>query len=284
MSRERSQAEQRVHRARSTDGTEIAGRVQGTGPPLVFFHGGLTDGDRAWAEMIPSVSDQFTCYLPSMRGTGLSEDHDDQRPERHIEDLTAYINSIGEPVGLVGHSTGGYYGIGAIEHGADVWAMATYEPPVFKMWEEGEDAERFEQALIAMAEAANDGRLAEGARSFLSAVSNEHEMAQLAEKGVFEEVAQYVPSLLQVLAQAEETKIPDPNEPSQLSRVTIPVLLLYGSQSTTAHKNSVWYLAEHLPDTEVREIPAIGHMAPEIEPEPVSDVMVEFFSQQLTLR
>jgi hypothetical protein len=34
-----------VHRTISADGTEIAGRVHGQGPPLVLVHGGLGDGE-----------------------------------------------------------------------------------------------------------------------------------------------------------------------------------------------------------------------------------------------
>lgn len=273
--------EERIHRASSDDGTEIAGHVHGEGPPLVFFHGGLTDGDKSWEGMLPFLTERFTCYLPSMRGTGLSEDHDDQRPERHCEDLAAFIDSIGEPVGLVGHSTGGYYGFGAVERGAAVAAMAAYEPPVFEFWEEGEDAERFQEAVVAMGEAAAEGRLTDGARSFLRAVSNEREMDMMERSGVFEDVGPYAPTLLQVLEQAPETEAPDPNDPSELSRVTIPVLLAYGSQSTAAHADSVSYLEGHLPNTQVREIPDLGHMAPELKPEPVADELIEFFTHEL---
>ena len=280
MSRGVDLTEGRIHRATSDDGTEIVGRVHGDGPPLVFFHGGLTDGDLAWSGMCPFLSDRFTCYLPSMRGTGLSEDHEDQRPERHVEDLAAFIDSIGEPVGLVGHSTGGYYGFGAVERGAPVTAMAAYEPPVFAFWEAGEDAERFEAAVVGMGEAVAEGRLASGARSFLSGVSNEREMSTMAEAGVFEDVGKYAPKLLQVLEQAPQTEAPDPNDPEELSRVTVPVLLAYGSESTTAHRESVGYLDERLPDSRVREIPGVGHMAPELEPKLVADKLAEFFADE----
>ena len=281
MTRGASSTGERIHRATSDDGTEIAGRVHGDGPPLVFFHGGLTDGDLAWGGMCPFLTDRFTCYLPSMRGTGLSEDHEDQRPERHVEDLAAFIDSVGEPVGLVGHSTGGYYGFGAVERGADVTAMATYEPAVFQFWEEGEDAERFEEAVVGMGQAAAEGRLADGARSFLGAVSNEREMSTMAEEGVYGDVGQYVPKLLQVLEQTPETEAPDPNDPAELERVTIPVLLLYGSRSTTAHIESVHWLDEQLEESVVCGIPEVGHMAPEVDPALVADELVEFFADEL---
>jgi hypothetical protein len=46
--------DERIHRAVSADGTEIAGRVQGQGPALVLFHGGIGDGDIAWRRCCPT--------------------------------------------------------------------------------------------------------------------------------------------------------------------------------------------------------------------------------------
>jgi pimeloyl-ACP methyl ester carboxylesterase len=72
----------RVHRAVSDDGTEIAGRVHGQGPPLVLFHGAPHDGDLAWEALLPRLADRFTCYLPSWRGRGRSADSEDHTPPR----------------------------------------------------------------------------------------------------------------------------------------------------------------------------------------------------------
>lgn len=273
--------EERIHRATSDDGTEIAGHVHGDGPPLVFFHGGLTDGDHAWSGLLPSVTEHFTCYLPNMRGTGLSEDSDDQRPERHMEDLAAFIDSIGEPVGLVGHSTGGTYGFGAVQRGASVSAMAAYEPAVFEFWEEGEDAERYHEGVVSMGEAANEGRLEDAARAILSAFASDEELAVMEDHGHFEYISQYIPTAMQVFEQALETEAPNPNDPSELSQVTVPVFLVYGSESTTAHIDSMYYLDEQLPNTELCELPGVGHMAPELGSEAVADAFIEFFDEEL---
>ena len=96
-----------IHRAVSADGTEIAGRVRGRGPALVLVHGGIGDGDIAWEALVPRVTDRFTCYLPSTRGRGLSSDNPDHSPARLEEDVTAFVNSIGEPVCPVGWSGSG---------------------------------------------------------------------------------------------------------------------------------------------------------------------------------
>lgn len=77
------------------------------------------------------------------------------------------------------------------------------------------------------------------------------------DEGHFEHAGQYVPKLLQIFEQAPETEAPNPNDPSELAKVTITVLLVYGSESTTANIDSVHYLGEQLPDAQVSEISGI---------------------------
>ena len=48
--------DERIHRAVSADGSEIAGRVRGRGPALVLVHGGIGDGDVAWESLLPRLT------------------------------------------------------------------------------------------------------------------------------------------------------------------------------------------------------------------------------------
>src|SRR5215211_1407321 len=125
-----TRADERIHRAVSADGTEIAGRVQGQGPPLVLVHGAYGDGEIAWRSLLPYLTDRFTCYLPSTRGRGLSGDNTDHSPPRLVEDVTAFVDSLGERVCLVGWSGGGAWVLGAAANSGFVAAMTAYEPGV----------------------------------------------------------------------------------------------------------------------------------------------------------
>ena len=107
--------ESRIHRAASADGTEIVGRVIGHGPPLVLVHGAIGDGEFAWTELLPHLTDQFTCYLPSTRGRGRSDDHPDHSLPRLSEDITAFVATIAEPVCMMGWSGGGPLALGAAD-------------------------------------------------------------------------------------------------------------------------------------------------------------------------
>ncbi|MEX2279068.1 MAG: alpha/beta hydrolase, partial [Acidimicrobiia bacterium] len=95
---------QRTHYVTTTDGVTIGGTVHGEGPPLVFLQGSIGDGDLDWQAVVGHMTSRFTCHLPSMRGRGLSSDHPDLSFGRVVEDFLAYVDSIGEPTGLVGWS------------------------------------------------------------------------------------------------------------------------------------------------------------------------------------
>ena len=88
----------RVQVAISADGAEIVGRVRGRGPPIVLVHGAWGDGEVAYEALVPHLADRFTCYTPSTRGRGISGDNPDHSPPRLQEDITAFVDSISEPV------------------------------------------------------------------------------------------------------------------------------------------------------------------------------------------
>ena len=120
--------EDRLHRAVSADGTEIVGRVRGHGPAMVLVHGAIGDGDTAWEELLPYLTERFTCYLPSTRGRGRSGDSADHSPARLEEDVAAFVDSIGDVVDLVGWSGSGPWVLGAAAGSESVAAVAAFEP------------------------------------------------------------------------------------------------------------------------------------------------------------
>lgn len=97
---------QRTHYVTTSDGVVIGGTVHGQGPPLVFVHGIIGDGDIDWQALVGHLTGRFTCYLPSWRGRGLSGDHPDLSFGRLVDDVLVYVDSVSEPTGLVGWSAG----------------------------------------------------------------------------------------------------------------------------------------------------------------------------------
>lgn len=269
---------ERIHRADSADGTEIAGRVHGHGPPLVLVHGGPHDGDLAWEALVPHLAGHHTCYLPSVRGRGLSADSSDLSPPRLREDFTAFVESIGEPVGLVGWSSGGPWTLGAAAQSALVAAVVLYEPAVVSVLQ-GDNLTLMSAAFEQGNAAAADGRFVDASRANHAGVLNDGEMAAL-ETHYFERSACILQTALKIDQQAESYDGPQPTDPEMLAEVTVPVLLLRGQETLlhTFFADSEQYIAEHVADPHVREpLPGVGHFAPLLAPEPVARELISFF-------
>ncbi|MDP8932279.1 MAG: alpha/beta hydrolase [Actinomycetota bacterium] len=267
----------RMHRAISADGTEIAGRVEGQGPPLVLVHGPVHDGDIAWEALLPLLTDRFTCFLPSLRGRGSSGDNPDHSPPRFQEDVKAFVDSIGELVCLTGWSDGGSLALGAAAHSGAVAAVAAYEPSVWSLMQEDEFA-RFGATVEQWSEATADGRLLDAAHIFHRYVCTDNELAVL-DAEYIDRQASIFPLLLQELQQEASYEGPEPADPEVLRQIDAPVLVLLG-QLTRLDRwftASAKHVAQHVADSHVRELPEVGHFAPLAAPKPVARELISFF-------
>lgn len=271
--------EERIHRAVSDDGTEIAGCVHGQGPPLVLLHGALYDGDTAWAEMLPYLTDHFTCFLPSTRGRGLSGDHPDYSPGRLLQDVIAFVDSIGEPVPLAGWSGGGMWALGAAALSGSVSAVVAYEPAVFEAIDD-QTYTRFSDTVARMREQVEQGQLLEAARIFTELVATEEEQQAVLASGRLEHAAPNVPADLRVFAQIGQSSGPSPTDPDLLATIAVPVLLLQGDR-TASHwfADGIRHVAEHVTDCEVQTVPGAGHSAPGLMPAAVAAELVRFLER-----
>jgi pimeloyl-ACP methyl ester carboxylesterase len=272
----------RVQVAISTDGTEIVGRVRGQGLPLVLVHGAYGDGDIAWEALLPYLTDRFTCYTPSTRGRGLSSGHPDHSPPRLQEDVIAFVDSIGEPVGLMGWSGSGAWVLDAAVHSDSVAAVAIYEPGVIGVGGD-DDIVRLGAAMERVGAAAADGRMLDAVHAFLLGICTEDEIAALEETSFYSQWAGGIPALLRFLADDMSYQGPRSTDPYALRQVSAPVLLLRGEQTLlgTFFASVERYLAQHVVDAHVRELPGVGHFAPLLEPGTVAKELMFFFESVL---
>ena len=272
--------ELKVHRAVSDDGTEIAGRVIGKGPALLFLPAGPGDSETCWRHVLPYISDRFTCYLVNNRNRGLSGKSEAVSLKLLAEDVMAFAKSIGGPVGLV--SWGPFLFVDAVVKQGPVAAVAVYEPIVFAIAEE-EEAKRQNEMFGQMGELASGGKFSEAAQLFLenNGAYNDEDMADGAPRAFWEESAPNIPVFLQELNQAFQPKQPDPTAPSMLREIKVPFLLLKGEQSKPFFIESVHHYSEHLANSDVRQIDNAGHFGPYIQPEAVAGELAAFFENVL---
>ncbi|MFJ8082770.1 alpha/beta fold hydrolase [Streptomyces sp. NPDC096205] len=271
-------SDQRTHSAITGDGVTIVGTVHGQGRPLAFLHGMIGDGDLDWNPLLQHLSGRFTCHLLSLRGRGLSGDHDDLTPGRLVEDVLTYADSIGEPIGLAGWSYGAHLALAVAAQSDAVDAVACLEPGVLSLMDEREQAV-LGAAVARTGELAAEGRLADAARAFAGWPFTGEEITLAERAGYFEAAGRYVPNLLNLLQQSTQYEDPTADDPAVLGAISAPVVVLHGSHTSPFLIASAQYVADHVPNARVHQIPGAGHAALLTHPEALAAPLIQFFAQ-----
>lgn len=271
---------QRTHYATTSDGVTLGGTVHGQGPPLVFLQGAIGDGDLDWLRTAGHLIERYTCHLVSQRGRGLSGDHPDVSTSRLVDDAVTYVDSIGQPSGVVGWSGGAAFALGVAARSDMVAAVAPVEPGLLGLVDNQEQA-RTGEIVTRTAELATGGELVAAVRAFCHFPFNEREIAQLQNLGYLEAAARYVPNLLSQLQQAMQQGSEAVEDPAVLTAISAPMLVLVGSDTTPFLARSARYVADHVHNARMQEIPDVGHAAPLTHPEALAKALSEFFDEAL---
>ena len=104
-----------MQRISSPTGTTVCYEKYGSGPPLVLVHGAFSDHHTNWEFVKPLFEKQFTVYAVARRGRGETDATEGHSLEDEGSDVAALIQSIGEPVFLLGHSYGAQTALAAAE-------------------------------------------------------------------------------------------------------------------------------------------------------------------------
>lgn len=267
----------RTHYVTTSDGVTIGATVHGQGSPLVLLHGADNDGDLGWQEVLPHLTDRFTCHLLNNRGRGLSGDHPDLSVPRLAEDVVAYVDSVGEPTGLVGDSLGANLALLVAAQSEAVDAIVPFEPVMMSLVDEQEEAV-MGQAIVRTAELAEEGDLVAAVRAFMGWPWNDEELAVAEDTGYFEAAGRYVPNLLNFLQQVMESDGPEiDDDVAMLGAISVPILVVKGSHTRPFFADSARFVADHAPNARVHEIHGAGHAVPLTHPEELAGTVIEFF-------
>jgi len=280
MTTHRETDRNRTHRARSNDGTEIVALVQGQGPPVVLLPAGPGDSELSWRCVVPFLSEQCTCYLLETRGRGESADHPDHSPDRLVEDVMAFLESIDEPAVLVGWGSALAVRV-ASRNSAAVLALTLYELGAGEVMS-AESGKRMGEVFAGVGELVGEGRLVDAARAFIrggDAIYSQEDLATGAPLEFWEAAAGRLPLFLQESKQAAGSRQPGPTSPPELGKITVPVLLLNGDRTSRWFSDSVQHIAEHVPDTRLHQISGAAHFGPHTHPRAVADEVVRFLAE-----
>jgi pimeloyl-ACP methyl ester carboxylesterase len=118
-----------MQRITTPDGTIVSYDRYGSGPPLVVVHGGFSDHKTNWEFVKPLLEKQFTIYAIARRGRGETDATKSHSLEDESRDVLAVMQSIGEPVFLLGHSYGAHTALAAAAKVPNrVRKLVLYEP------------------------------------------------------------------------------------------------------------------------------------------------------------
>jgi pimeloyl-ACP methyl ester carboxylesterase len=130
-----------------------------------------------------------------------------------------------------------------------------------------------------MGAAASDGRLVDALHAFAPWICTDEEIVALEQTDFFERWAGGVAAMLRFVQQDVSYQGRRSTDPEALARISAPVLLLLGRQTRlgTFFTDAAQYIAQHVADPQIWELPGVGHFAPVLAPEAVADELITFF-------
>ena len=255
----------------STDGTLIAYQRSGTGPPLVLVHGSTADHTR-WAPVLPAFEQRFTVYAVDRRGRGGSGDAEPYEIEREFEDIVALVNSIAQPVFLLGHSYGALCSLEAARRTDHMRKLVLYEPPI------PTGIEIYPSEVVTKIQALLDEGDREGAViTFMQDIVRvpPHEMEILRSAPSWSARIAAAHTILREMRGSNEYVF----EPARFTGLTTPTLLLLGGDSPTFFKAGLEAVHAALPDSQVVVMPGQQHTAMNTTPELFIREILQFLEE-----
>ncbi len=257
---------------RSLDGTKIAYRRSGQGPPLLLVHGGVSDHTR-WKPVLPALETRFSVYAMDRRGRGGSGDSLTYAIEREFEDLAAVADAIGEPVNLLAHSFGAACAIGAASLTGSLRTLMLYEPPtigVETLLSPAMDTRL--QALLNHGD--RDGVVTTFMREVAAIPPQELEMLRSLPSWPGRVDAAHT-----ILRELRALQTHAPYGANELSALTLPILLLVGGDSPAMYTDNIDFLHSMLPNSRIAVLPGQQHMAMNTDPDLFTRTILEFLDK-----
>ncbi|KAF1003582.1 MAG: Non-heme chloroperoxidase CPO-A1 [Pseudomonas sp.] len=266
---------------RLVQGRDVTCLSEGEGVPLVLVHGSLCDY-RYWQWQMRALGAHYQILAPSLRHyfperwNGLG---DDFTTHQHVQDLIHLIESLSEPVHLVGHSRGGNLclrvalavperlrSLSLADPGGDftddVFQVAGIQVPASP-----HERNRFRAEAL---ELIRCGETEEGLRLFVDTVSGEGVWQR--SSGQFREMA--ADNAMTLIGQVADR--PAPLTQQALAHLPVPTLLISGALSPEPFPCVVRALAHTLPDAQVAAIEGASHGMNVVRPAAFNRTLLEF--------
>jgi pimeloyl-ACP methyl ester carboxylesterase len=265
------------------------GRVAADAPRLMLLHSGAAS-HRQWKALIADLGRHWHVVAPDLIGHGETPmpAHDNPILEEEVGRLAALLERMDGPVHLVGHSYGGAVALElARRQPHRIAALAMYEPVAFGLlrdsshrdgWHEISTLGRRQIDLVAR------GEMRAAAIAFL-----DYWVRPGALQAMPEPMQVYIAGCMPAVAAEFRALLQPGAADTDFSRLTMPVLLLSGSEATCAVRGVVTLLRRLLPAAGFVEVAGARHMAPVQQPDLIHPLLLDFLGSavkaaQLRLR
>lgn len=263
-----------MERVTSRDGTEIAYWSSGSGPPLLLVHGTAGTHER-FAPLLPYLEPHATVHVMDRRGRGASGDSSVYELAREFEDVAAVVDSIAETsrsvVDVYGHSYGGNCAFGAALLTSNIRRLVLYEgwPPLRpeRLEFPPEVGERLDRLV-----AEGDRELA--LETFMREIVGvpEDDLATVRAQPTWQARVGAVHTITREI----EGFYGHPLDPEEGSKITVPVLVVTGSETPPSIRDDPEGLAEALPDARIAVIDGQQHIADILAPKVFAATVLAF--------
>ncbi len=244
-----------VNSITSTDGTEISFEKTGDGEPVVLVHG--TGGNHKFWEttgVTQALKEEYSIYTVERRGRGLSGDTQSYELELEAIDIAAVIESIDEPVTLIGHSYGALCALETALQTDNIHTLILYEPP----FTEENGYPPLEELVNVIKPMIEDGEDEQAMIIALSAVGlPQSHLDEYQATPEWQGVVDTAPTL----PREYEEIIGYDFDASRFEEINIPTLLLYGTESPQRLKDASKTIEDALPNSNMISLEGAAHFA-----------------------
>jgi pimeloyl-ACP methyl ester carboxylesterase len=261
----------------SKDGTPIACWRSGEGPPLVLVHGTAADHGR-WRPVLPAFEERFTVFAVDRRGRGGSGDSDDYAIEREFEDVAVVVDSLGEPVNLLGHSYGALCALEATLLASNVRELVLYDPGIEVAGQEIYPHEVIERLEALLGAGDRDGVVGTTMREVAGLPPETVEYMR--SQPVWQARVEAAHTIPRELRAVKAYSL----DPQRFRDLGVPTLLLSGGDSPAALRKAAEAVDEVLPDSRIVVMQGQGHAAMDIGTDLFTTEVLRFLTSQQVLQ
>ncbi|WP_425839713.1 alpha/beta fold hydrolase [Streptomyces fractus] len=264
----------------STDGTPLAYRRFGSGPPIVMVHGS-GGGLHSWEPVAELLADRYELWTPARRGYAPSgPGRSPKRFADEVADLEALITMIGRPVHLAGVSYGANVALHAAAADLPVRSLVLWEPPLYAVGDElAPVLAEFQELTAKGDQRCADRLLAEKVARIPAA------LLDMMDAGDPDDTDPDTDPDTEPNAEPDEASgwsrdleslIADSSDVERWSDVTVPTLLMRGADTWEPMPSTLDRLATALPQVTYRTFPGQMHFAPSLVPDAVAAEIAAF--------